>query len=101
MPEHQWHYVRDGLLGTVDEIGPITEAEIIQLAKSGKIKRDTAVRCDTRNPGKWFALKQIPGLLQQLEAGERERALIKAEANRRREQEEHAERAALAAQQAE
>jgi hypothetical protein len=101
MPEHQWYYIRNGLLGTDDEIGPISEAEIIQLAKSGKIKPETPVRCETRNPGKWFVLKQIPGLLQQLEAGERERALVKAEAKRQREEDEKAARTALAAQQAE
>jgi len=101
MSQHVWHYMHEGLMGTTTEVGPIPDAEIMQLAKSGKLKPDTLVRCDTRQPGKWFALKQIPGLMQQIESGVRERALIKAETDRRREEEERAARAEIAARQAE
>lgn len=74
---HEWFHRTSGMFGTVDEVGPISESEILALAMEGKLKRDTLVRSPTRTNNAWFLLPQIAGLAKALEDGEKSRQAVK------------------------
>lgn len=74
---HEWFHRTSGMLGNVDEVGPLPESEILALAMQGKLKRDSLVRSPTRTNNAWFMLPQIAGLAKTLEDGEKARQAAK------------------------
>jgi hypothetical protein len=82
------------LLGTSTEVGPISEKQLVDLARSGRLKLETFVSSPTRTQGNWLRVQQIPGLVQNIQAGESERRLAK----QQQEQKAAAARDAMAAQ---
>ncbi len=71
--KHEWMYRTTGFLGIDNDVGPISEEELLKLAGQGSLARELLVSSPTRTSGNWFALAQIPGLLKALEDGERAR----------------------------
>jgi len=97
-----WFYIHSTLVGTTEQVGPVSQNELVKLARDGKIKRDTLVSCPSRATDKWYELAKVPGLLKALEAGEQERAAVKAaeaqhraEASELRRQQQEAEKREL------
>jgi hypothetical protein len=78
-----------------EELITVSEQEIVQLTKAGKLKPDTKLASGTRTKGKWHLLKSVPSLLQIYEQGAASRAQLKQEQveQRRRKKEETAARA--------
>lgn len=56
---HQWSYVKSSLAGE-KQIGPISEAELLDAIKQGQVKPKTKVHCQTRTSGKWLYASQVP-----------------------------------------
>jgi hypothetical protein len=87
--EHVWYYIVEGLLGTTENVGPISEGEMVSLARGAKIKRETLVSSPTRTNGGFLPAHQVKGLLRAFEIGEQERKDQKErEARERRELQE-------------
>lgn len=84
MSEHIWSYQSESLLGTTSEVGPVTEAQIIAVARAGKLKAETLVMSPTRTRGGWMQVKQIGGLMQAIAAGAEERRSAKEQADKER-----------------
>lgn len=73
MTDHEWLYIVDNFFGTTSTVGPIPEAEILKLAKQGKITVDTKVASPTRTNGQWLLISSIPGIVKIIESGQQER----------------------------
>lgn len=65
------------MLGSIEEVGPVLENEIVALAMQGKLKRDSLVRSPTRTGNNWFVVTQIAGLAKALDDGEKARQAAK------------------------
>jgi hypothetical protein len=94
MAAHVWFYVAETMLGTTQNVGPIEEAALILLARQGKLKRETLVSSPSRTNGNWLQSKGIPGLLKEIESGERERAEAAAQAAQAKAEQRQAQRQA-------
>lgn len=96
---HVWNYMRETMVGTTEDVGPISQAELLDLAKSGKLKRDTLVASPTQTQGRWHPVQQIPGLLKAVESGEQQRSadIQTAAAARQAQQDEQSRQRASAA----
>ncbi|MDA1054861.1 MAG: PH domain-containing protein [Planctomycetota bacterium] len=74
-----WYYRKIGLLDESTE-GPISDAELLQLAHDGKLKLETLVCHESRTKGQWVKTGQIPAAKVQIEKGAAERQIANDEA---------------------
>jgi hypothetical protein len=95
MADHQWFYIRDSMLGTTENVGPVSEEELFALARDGKLKKESLVSSHTRTNGAWHSLQQIPGLLKVMEQGEQ----VRTEERERQARAKEAEQQSRAAEQ--
>jgi len=72
MSKHTWIYVGSGS-AKEETVGPISEAELVKLVRSGKLQLDTRVASQTRTKGKWLKLQQISNFVKIHEEGQSER----------------------------
>lgn len=56
----EWIYRTTGLLGTDHEMGPFSEAEMVELAEKGTVNLNTLVSSGTATRGNWCLLSQVP-----------------------------------------
>ncbi|MFN6110607.1 MAG: PH domain-containing protein [Planctomycetota bacterium] len=59
--QHVWYYRRQGFLDYVEE-GPFSESQLLELAKSGKLKLDTHLKSPTRTKGQWYEAQSFKPL---------------------------------------
>jgi hypothetical protein len=62
MSSHQWFYIKTGMVSD-ETIGPLSEADFVQLVREGNVKRDAAVASPTRTNNQWISLSDVPGLV--------------------------------------
>ena len=65
---HQWFYMKKTMLSE-DQIGPVTENELKNLAIAGDVNPETMIASPTRTKSQWKLLKTVPTLLQLYERG--------------------------------
>jgi hypothetical protein len=82
---HSWTYLVNTAIGTTSTEGPVTDAQLIQLGRDGKIRRDTMLNCPARTAAGWVYASQIAPLLQAIEQGESERLQAKQQAQAQKE----------------
>lgn len=80
MADHVWSYQAESLIGTTSEVGPITEPQLLEAARAGKLKPETLVTSPTRTKGGWVKVQQIAGLMQAIASGSQEREAAKEQA---------------------
>jgi len=76
--EHEWYYVRSGLITNDEQIGPVPEKEFTSMLADGKIKPATSIASQTRTKGQWVEMQSVPSCLKIWKAGEEKRAQLKA-----------------------
>jgi hypothetical protein len=98
--QHQWSYILTGLISD-ETVGPINESQLLDALRQGKLTRETMIGSPTRTKGQWVQVRQVPGCLQALQAGEMEREELKKAEKAKRDAERakrDAERAELSRQ---
>ncbi len=65
---HQWFYMKKTMLSE-DQIGPVSENELKDLAIAGDVNPETKIASPTRTKSQWRLLKTVPTLLQLHERG--------------------------------
>jgi hypothetical protein len=65
---HQWFYMKKTMLSE-DQVGPVSENELKELAVAGGVNPDTKIASPTRTNSQWRLLKTVPTLLQLYERG--------------------------------
>lgn len=92
-----WQYRKDGVFQS-DTVGPVTDAEMLQLCFAGKVSGETLVIHPVRTKGQWAKLSSFPAATQKIEEGKRSRAAMK-EAQRQAIEATKAEQLRVAAEQ--
>lgn len=91
MDQHQWFYLAHR---TNDPIGPITENDILELARQGKLQMDSRVASPSRTQNNWIEVRDIPGLVEAINQGESERIQAQNERLQQKEAQREAKRLA-------
>lgn len=68
-----WHYRKDGVFQS-ETIGPISDAEILQLCFDGKVSAETLVLHPARTKGQWAKLGAFSAAVAKIEEGKKARA---------------------------
>lgn len=67
MAGSQWYYMKSTMLGE-EETGPISDKELLQLARDGKIKPQTAISSPTKTKG-WVQASAVSALVKAYQEG--------------------------------
>jgi len=95
-----WYYQKTGMISD-ETIGPLSDAEFLEMVGSGKLSPDTKLVHPSHTSGKWVLAKQIPAFHQRLKQVEAERTQQQEQKKAAREaakQAQHAEKEALRAE---
>ena len=80
-----WFYRKSGMVEDTN-VGPLSDADFLQLAFEGKIALNTFVVHPSHTKGQWVAMEKIPAARSKHEEGERQRQAAKVEKQRQQEQ---------------